>query len=502
MRSQALPEVKPEKASPESAIEFTGERVIPGRVDPDLLNEHLARYRFAAQFAAGAKVLDAGCGTGYGTAMLAGALSAVGVDLSGEAIAHAVSAYTSPGVRFLQASCESLPFADNSFDLITAFEVIEHLRRWQDLLDEARRVLRPGGILLVSTPNKAWYAEARGAAGPNPWHVREFEYGEFKAALEAVFTHVHLWTQNHSGAIAFTPPEPSLGIFDASGDTAQDQAHFFLAACSQSAIPEPRAFAWAPVSGNLLRERGRHIALLQSEIDQKNAWLEQQQEDQAILQKKHEILLAELRRSNEWAEHLDSELEIARASVARIQNELESTHAGYRARLTDLDVELKSTHAGYQARAQALEAELESTHAGYATRIRELEAELAAAHAGYGEQIERLEADAAARLAWVRDLDAQLTQGRAEIEKLEMDAAARLGWVRDLEAQIARGRAEIARLEKENVDRVNWAQSLDAALVDTREQAARLNNRLQIIERSVWFRIGRKLHLIPDGPRE
>ena len=187
-----------------SEIEFTGERVVPGLVDPDLFNEHLSRYRFAARFAAeGAKVLDAGCGTGYGTAEFAAAVQITAMDISPEAVAHATHAFGRPGVHFLQGACEVLPFADESFDLVVAFEVIEHLERWPDLLSEARRVLRSQGVLLVSTPNKAYYAEARAAAGPNPYHVREFEYGEFESALKEVFPHVQLWNQNHSELIAF-----------------------------------------------------------------------------------------------------------------------------------------------------------------------------------------------------------------------------------------------------------------------------------------------------------
>ncbi len=151
--------------SERAGLEFTGERVVPGLVDADLLNEHLARYRFAARFAEGAIVLDAGCGTGYGAAEFSRASSVVGMDGSAEAVGYARCNFARAGVHFLRAVCESLPFADGSFDLVAAFEVIEHLERWQDFLAEARRVLRPAGLLLVSTPNKAYYAEARGESG-------------------------------------------------------------------------------------------------------------------------------------------------------------------------------------------------------------------------------------------------------------------------------------------------------------------------------------------------
>lgn len=357
-------------------LEFTGERVVPGLVDPDLLNEHLARYRFAARFGAnlaadGARVLDAGCGTGYGSAEFGFPSSVIGVDISAEAVAHARREFSRPGIHFLQAGCESLPFADGSFDLVAAFEVIEHLERWEQLLAEACRVLRPAGVLLVSTPNKAYYAEARGAAGPNPYHVREFEYDEFAAALRAVFPHVNLWSQNHSEVIAIVPATPSSGDFDAPGAAVPEHAHFFLAACSRSPIPAARAFAWSPTSGNVLRERERHIAVLIAEVTQKNDWLREAQEQHAALLANHENL----------------------------NRELEATHAGYRERVQQLE-----TQAAVR---------LDWVH--------DLEAQVRLAR----DQIARLEHELTERTEWAAALDTKLT--RAE---LQLYLARRSKWVR------------------------------------------------------------------------
>lgn len=337
----------PERAG----LEFTGERVVPGLVDADLLNEHLARYRFAARFASGASVLDAGCGTGYGAAELLRASKVVGVDASFEAVDHARMNFSRAGVHFLQAVCESLPFADGSFDLVTAFEVIEHLERWQDFLAEARRVLLPAGVLLVSTPNKAYYAEARGEAGANPYHVREFEYREFESILSAVFPHVRLWTQNHSDAIVFNRAAASAGELDVPGDERPEQAHFFLAACSESPIRESRTFAWSPRSGNVLRDREHHITLLKSDLEQTHA-------GHAALQASHEKLLAELERSNEWAGRLNAELTQAGTAIAGLQQELAATHAGYRERVRSIEEDLESTRAGYREKVRQLEVEL------------------------------------------------------------------------------------------------------------------------------------------------
>ena len=103
--------------------EFTGERVIPGQVNDDLWAEHVARYALAMRFARGRRVLDLGCGTGYGTADLARVASAaVGVDLASEAIGYAEQHF--PSARFLQGSAAAVPFPPASFDLVTAFEVI------------------------------------------------------------------------------------------------------------------------------------------------------------------------------------------------------------------------------------------------------------------------------------------------------------------------------------------------------------------------------------------
>jgi SAM-dependent methyltransferase len=385
--------------SERGGMEFTGERVVPGLVDADLLNEHLARYRFAARFAVGAIVLDAGCGTGYGAAELALASKVVGVDASAEAVDHARCNFSRAGVHFLRAVCESLPFADGSFDLVLAFEVIEHLERWQDFLAEARRVLLPAGLLLVSTPNKAYYAEARGAAGANPYHVHEFEFDEFEAALSAAFPHVRLWTQNHADVIVFNRVESAAGDFDAPGDDRPEQSHFFLAACSLSPIGDARAFAWSPISGNVLRDRERHIGLLESELAKKDAWLRQTQAAHAALQESHEKLLVELERSNDWAGRLNAELKEAGAAIAGLQHELATTQAGY------------------------------------AEKVRQLEAESAERL----EWVHDIERELIERTQWAQSLQAELAQSEAQLRLVRDSKWVRLGRRLNLGPEIVTG---------------------------------------------------------------
>ena len=144
----------------------------------------------------------------------------------------------------------------------------------------------------------------------NPYHVREFEYGEFEAALQGGVSARQAVDAESFGRdrVQSRTRRVSAGDFDAPGDDRPEQAHFFLAACSQSPIGDARAFAWSPVSGNVLRERERHIALLESELAKKDEWLRQAQAAHAALQESHEQLLAELERSNEWAGRLNAEL--------------------------------------------------------------------------------------------------------------------------------------------------------------------------------------------------
>jgi SAM-dependent methyltransferase len=385
-------------------LEFTGERVVPGLVDSNLLDEHMARYRFAAHFAADGLVLDAGCGSGYGSAELGAVKSGragrvLGIDSSTDAIRHAAAAFGAPGVCFLPGACEALPFKDGVFDLVAAFEVIEHLEKWPLLLEEARRVLKPSGTLLVSTPNKAYYAETRAAAGPNPFHVHEFEFDEFRTALKAVFPHVRLWSQNHSEAIVFVA-ETTAGVLDAAGDSDPQTAHFFLAACSQSPIAERRSFAWLPKAGNVLRERERHIALLEGEIRQKGDWLKRAAESHATLQRAHEDLLAELERQNLWAERLNAEVKRAGETIGGLHNEMAGIHAGY-----------KESISAYEA------------------------------------QIARMAEDAAVRLAWVHDLEGQIARGSREIERLNLENQT---MIRELSEQAKSVERERQRVEAEN----------------------------------------------------
>lgn len=162
------------------------------------INQHLGRlmhlkaYEVATGLAAGLDVLDVGCNTGYGTILLADVgRRVVGVDVSARAIQAAREAAPDGRPEFLAIDGLSLPFADASFDLVTSFQVIEHVREPTPYLREIARVLRPGGTVVLTTPNAATRLDP-GMPPWNPFHVREYLAGELETELRIVFPTVRV----------------------------------------------------------------------------------------------------------------------------------------------------------------------------------------------------------------------------------------------------------------------------------------------------------------------
>jgi 2-polyprenyl-3-methyl-5-hydroxy-6-metoxy-1,4-benzoquinol methylase len=169
----------------------------PERFDPAddagklVHSEHIARYRWAGQATAGVDVLDAGCGTGYGTAILAGTKPArlLAVDLDQEAVERTRAA-VGDAAEVSRADVRELPLEDDAVDVVVCFEVIEHLERRDQALRELARVLRPGGVLLISSPNRNRYPPG------NPHHVYEYTPEELEQELGEHFAHVRVQRQH------------------------------------------------------------------------------------------------------------------------------------------------------------------------------------------------------------------------------------------------------------------------------------------------------------------
>lgn len=217
------------------ATPFTGERYLPG-VPGEIAYEHVHRYAFARRFAKGRRVLDAACGEGYGSALLADtAATVLGVDLDAATVAQAREHYaTRANLSFETASVTALPCADASVDLVVSFETIEHIGADDQLrmLEEFRRVLTSDGLLVLSSPNRVEYSERTGFR--NPFHVHELDRDELASLLCKDFPNQRwyrqrrylgsaLWAEERGGDY-----EALSGGPEAVADAARPEAMYFV----------------------------------------------------------------------------------------------------------------------------------------------------------------------------------------------------------------------------------------------------------------------------------
>ncbi len=258
-------------------MDFTGERFIPGTGGWQMAYEHYHRYLFAGLFAQGKSVLDVASGEGYGAAYLAKFAQTVwAADINAAAVESARTSHPAPNLTFFQADASCLPLTSGTVDLAVAFEVLEHTARQPEMIAEISRVLTPGGIAIISTPDRAVYSDYRGYS--NPFHVRELYRGEFLELLGRSFASVQLMNQQvragslissevsletHGNLIIQPPP--------ARGDEFA-KPMYFIALCSKHADSAPRApgCAYMDPSDALLEEWDERARNANAELDSLN----------------------------------------------------------------------------------------------------------------------------------------------------------------------------------------------------------------------------------------
>jgi len=238
---------KPRAGNPED-LEWTGERMVP-QLEGQIAFEHLHRYAIACGLADGKDVLDIASGEGYGSALLSRtARSVTGVEIDRVAVEHANHKYGGEKLRFLCGSCTAIPVRDSSVDLVVSFETIEHIEGQEKFMEEIVRILRPDGIALISSPDRAEYGRLR--AEPNPFHVRELSHEEFEKLLARYFRNFSTAKQRMvAGSAIFLPEESAHGgekhpVAFWSGDVGDVKqlagipgGLYSLAICSNAALP-------------------------------------------------------------------------------------------------------------------------------------------------------------------------------------------------------------------------------------------------------------------------
>ncbi len=469
-----------------SSIEFTGERFLP-QVGGEIRQEHLHRYAFAAALVDGKVVLDAACGEGYGSELLAAhASEVVGVDIDGPTITRARKTYAARrNLRFEHASVLELPLKAASVDVVVSFETLEHLAEQDIMLMEFHRVLRPEGLLLISTPDVEVY---RGlSAEPNPFHVKELDAKELRALLKRQFRHQVFFGHRLATGSAIYPlpggrtaPRIAAGGLLAHDDSGIEpgmprlpEATYLIAAASNAPIATPPG-----------------ASMLVSAVDD---------------------LYAEYRRIAKWASGVDAEWRSAQAAWQQERDAWERERSEGAARLEQARAEaaLKAEEQAHSAQSQALDAlreqhrvalaEREASEAARSRRLAERETHLQAqlqvrlqeVQALAAAELEPLRAELAAARSETSAAVADLNTARAALAEAERDAAARrtqlaeriagelLRHQHELRSHDEAAAARVAELERQLQSQADQVMALSGQLQAQQAEAALAQQRLR-----------------------
>lgn len=166
-----------------AALEDTGERMIPEfHKGHNIYGAHIGRYQAGLSVVESKIVLDIACGSGYGTKLMAAkARKVYGVDIDEETINYAKEHFSGKNITYLVGSGTKIPLDNNTVDVVVSYETIEHIDDYGTFINEVKRVLKPDGLFLLSTPNDIEYMEG------NHFHIHEFVYNELLALVKKYF---------------------------------------------------------------------------------------------------------------------------------------------------------------------------------------------------------------------------------------------------------------------------------------------------------------------------
>lgn len=180
----------------DSELEFTGERMVPGKTAPRTFWDHIYRYRFACGFVKDRTVIDVACGEGYGAHAIsvAGAAKVIGIDVDEPACDYAHRKY---GIETMCRNAIDTGLPPSSVDVVVSYETIEHIEEVDAFVRESARILKPGGTFIVSTPNREVYSEH---GHHNDFHCSEMNRDEFQTVLTRCFKKVRMYSQGPKSA--------------------------------------------------------------------------------------------------------------------------------------------------------------------------------------------------------------------------------------------------------------------------------------------------------------
>lgn len=461
------------------SLGFTGERIVPGAVDCEptfaqkMYQEHVARYAFAAQLASGADVLDVGCGVGYGSQWLgkSGARSVLGFDLSAEAIEHARLNYFHPAVAF-KVQDATLIERDKGYDLVTCFELIEHVEKQEVVLDLIKSALREDGVLAISTPRPLDDIRTH-------FHVHEMSFEELYGQLKDRFKYVEPFFELNcfTSYVGRDSPVEIDRIVSVSDRIAMNHADYFVFLASDS--PLEGRFNVEPV---LTLNDDSYILTLEKDVNvlrraendhvARIADLEREKSDLAAA---HGVALE--RASALSAIH--DETQVIRTTVDQINHQV----ANQLARLTEArSLRDQIEFTGLATRNAALEQELAASIP--VARLGQLEQELATAR-GEVNELRRVLLETQNRLAENESrFNAEMTVGEArsaalaqEADQLRSELVGRLEELEIVRHKIVQTSEQLAAAQTDAHNLHGAAERLPAAL----ERASSLENELNAL---------------------
>lgn len=219
-------------------MKFTGERFIPGDdVDMQLSYEHRHRYKYISEYVRGKSVLDIASGEGYGSDILSKTASdVIGIDIDIEAVEFASQKYSDiKNLRFQCGSVTDIPLDNASVDVIISFETIEHIAEHEKMISEFKRVLKPNGMVIISTPDKKVYTDDSGEV--NEFHVKELYKYEFRELLTKYFKHVEFCGQRFITVSSILPMDNHMGTLTERrifGEFPEKDSVYIIAICSDN----------------------------------------------------------------------------------------------------------------------------------------------------------------------------------------------------------------------------------------------------------------------------
>ena len=478
---------KPSNFKPLS-MDFSGERLIPNIPElENLYQEHIIRYMFASTFVKSKIVLDAGCGTGYGPDLLAqnGAKKVVAIDNSNEAIDFCTKNYSNPKIQFNLGNCEEISFEPKTFDLITSFEVIEHLKSPEKFLAEIKRVLKTDGMFILSTPNKKTYPSG------NIFHVKEYSESELKQLLTKFFSHVEILYQNYSSTMQISKYGQlndiiSFPFQNSSPKNNQNSPLYFVIICLDKKIEQisnqlflfdkntlllnsyPKLQNWVKILQRDLELQQQNFLTLQSEFDERSKWA--QSLDEKLKQRSEQLykLQSEFDERSKWAQSLDEKLKQRSEQLYKLQSEFDERSKWAQSldeKLKQRSEQLYKLQSEFDERskwAQSLDEKLKQR----------------------SEQLYKLQSEFDERSKWAQSLDEKLKQRSEQLYKLQSEFDEHSKWAQSLDEKLKQRSEQLYKLQSEFDERSKWAQSLDEKLKQRSEQLYKLQSEFD--EHSKW----------------